>query len=177
MMLVLILFLEMPLLIFLIGVLVIAYGVTLRHGDPSATYQLYAVRDRLVEAAVFEGVPRDNPWLDALYENVNCVLLHSNMLGGPPRWFLAVAVGRYQAAHPGALKKLIPLPTDGEQCPQAVRSIASDLKMALEHLSRNHVGVMLQMTSREREQRRIQRQKARDFLQMMRGGGPYGCPA
>lgn len=176
-MLVPILLLEILLLIFLVGVLVIAYAVTLRHGDPSATYQLYAVRDRLIEASVFEGVPRDNPWLDALYENVNSVLLHSNMLGGPPRWSLAVAVGRYQAARPGAIKMLMPLPADAEQCPQAIRSIAPNLKTALEHLSRNHMGVMLQMSSHEREQRRIQRQKAKDLLQMMRGDGRCGCPA
>lgn len=118
-MLVLILLVEMALLIFLVGVLVIANAVTLRHGDPTATYQLYAVRDKLIEACVFEGVSRDNPWLDALYENVNSVLLHSNMLGGPPRWSLAVAVGRYQAAHPGDHKKLKPFPADEQKCPKS----------------------------------------------------------
>lgn len=177
MVLVLVLLLEIPLFIFLVGVLVIAYGVRLRHEDSSAAYGLYAVRDKLIEAAVFGGVPRENPWLDSLYENVNCVLLHSNMLGGPPRWSLAVALGRYQAARPGAVKKLMPLPADAGQCPPAIRAIAPNLKMALEHLSRNHVGVMLQMTSHEREQRRIQRQKAKDLLQMMRGDVRYGCPA
>lgn len=176
-MLVLILLLEIPLLIFLVGVLAIAYAVTLRHGDPSATYQLYAVRDKLIEASVFEGVPRDNPWLDSLYENVNSVLLHSNMLGGPPHWSLAVAVGRYQAAHPGVMKKLMPFPTDAGQCPQALRAIAPNLKTALEHLSKNHVGVILQMSAHEREQRRIQRQKAKDLLQMMRSDHRCGCPA
>lgn len=176
-MLVLILLLEILLLIFLAGVLAIAFGVTLRLGDPSAAYQLYAVRDRLIEASVFGGVLRDDPWLGALYENVNSVLLHSNMLGGPPHWSLAVAVGRYQAARPGAAKKLIPLPGDAAQCPEAIRSIALDLRTALEHLSRNHMGVMLQMSSHEREQRRIQRQRARDLLQMMRGEVWHGCPA
>ncbi|HEV2270298.1 MAG TPA: hypothetical protein VGR92_12625 [Steroidobacteraceae bacterium] len=176
-MLVLVLLLEIALLIFLVGVLVIACAVTLRHGDPSATYQLYAVRDRLIEASVFEGVPRDNPWLNTLYENVNSVLLYSNMLGGPPHWSLAVAVGRYQAAHPGAVRELMPFPADAGHCPQAVRAVAPNLKRALEHLSKNHMGVMLQMSSHEREQRRIQRQKARDLLQMMRGDDRCGCPA
>lgn len=176
-MLVLVLLFEVALLIFLVGVLVIAYAVTLRHGDPSATYQLYAVRDNLIEASVFGGVPRDNPWLDALYENVISVLLHSNMLGGPPHWSLAVAVGRYQAAHPGAMRKLRPFPADAGQCPQAIRAIIPNLKSALEHLSRNHMGIMLQMGSHEREQRRVQRQKAKDLLQMMRGDDRCGCPA
>lgn len=176
-MLVLVIVSEIALLFFLVGVLVIAYAVTLRHGDPSATYQLYAVRDGLIEASVFDGVPRDNAWLDALYENVNSVLLHSNMLGGPPHWSLAVAVGRYQATHPGATKKLMPFPADAGQCPQAIRSITPNLKTALEHLSKNHMGVMLQMSSHEREQRRIQRQKAKDLLQMMRSDDRCGCPA
>lgn len=176
-MLVVLLFFEIPLFIFLLGVLVIAYGVTLRHGDPSATYRLYSVRDKLIEASVFEGVPRDNPWLDTIYENVNSVLLHSNMLQGPPHWSLAVAVGRYQAAHPDAMKKLSPFPSDAGPCPQPIRALAPDLKTALEHLSRNHVGVMLQMGAHEREQRRIQRQKARDLLQMIRSDGRCGCTA
>jgi hypothetical protein len=176
-MLILILLIEIALLIFLLGVFVIAKAVTLRHGDPSATYQLYAVRDRLIEASVFEGVSRDNPWLDALYENVNSVLLHSNMLGGPPHWSLAVAVGRYQAAHPGKHKKLIPFPADEQKCPREIRAISSDLRTALEHLSKNHMGVMLQMSAHEREQRRIQREKAKDLLQMMRSDDRCGCPA
>jgi|SRR6185437_14864424 len=175
-MLVLVLLFEVLLLLFLVGMLVIAYGVTLRHGNPSATHQLYAIRDKLIEASVFEGVPRDNPWLDALYENVNSVLLHSNILGGPPRWSLAVAVGRYQAAHPGAVKRLMPFPAGAGQCPQAIRAIAPDLKTALEHLSKNHMGVMLQMSAHAREQRRIQRQKAKDLLQMMCGDERCGCP-
>jgi hypothetical protein len=98
------------------------------------------VRDKLIEACVFKDVSREDPWLDALYENVNSVLLHSNMLGGPPHWSLAVAVWRYQAAHPGAHKTLMPFPTDKERCPEAIRAIASVLRKALEHLSyRRHV--------------------------------------
>lgn len=176
-MLVLILLIEIALFIFLIGVFVIVNAVTLRHGDPSAAHQLYTVRDRLIAACVFEGVSRDNPWLDTLYENVNSVLLHSNMLGGPPHWSLAVAVGRYQAAHPSQHKKLIPFPADEQKCPKEIRVIAADLRTALEHLSKNHMGVMLQMSARERDQRRIQCQKAKDLLQMMRSDDRCGCPA
>lgn len=177
-MLTLVLSVEVALLLFLVGVFFIAKVVTWRHGDSTATYQLYAVRDKLIEACVFKDVSRDDPWLDALYENVNTVLLHSNMLGGPPHWSLAVALGRYQAAHPGARKALIPLPVDQEKCPEAISAIAPALKKALEHLSVNHMGLMLQMSAHEREQRRIQRQKARALLQMMRGAADRcGCIA
>lgn len=45
-MLYLILVLEIALAVFLLGVLGIAFAVTLRHGDPSATYALYTARDK-----------------------------------------------------------------------------------------------------------------------------------
>jgi hypothetical protein len=58
-MLVLILLAEVALAIFLLGVLAIAWAVTMRHGDPSATYQLYAIRDKLIGSSVFSGVAKD----------------------------------------------------------------------------------------------------------------------
>jgi hypothetical protein len=149
----------------------------MRHGDPSATYQLYAIRDKLIDSSVFKGVARDNPWLDALYENVNSILLHSNLLGGPDRWPLAVAVGHYQAAHPNTAKKLQPFPSDQQQCPDALRALARELRTALEHLVNNHMGITLQMNAQEREQRRIQREKAKNLLQMMRDDGRCGYAA
>jgi hypothetical protein len=159
-MLVLILVAEAGLAIFLLGVLIIAIAVTTRHGDPTATYKLYAVRDTLIEASVLKGVPRDNPWLESLYENVNSILLHSNLLGGPRGWSLAAAVGHHQARHPNSGKKLSPLPDDRESCPEPISSLRSDLQDALEHLTRHHMGIFIQMDARERVERRIQREKA-----------------
>jgi hypothetical protein len=167
-MLVIVLVAEVTLTIFLLGVVVIAFAITMRHGDPSATYKLYAIRDSLIDAAVFRGVERDNPWLDSLYENVNSILVHSNLLGGPDRWPFAVAVGHYQASHPNTGKKLRPLPEQSQECPEAIRTLAPDLRQALEHLVSNHMGINLQMDANEREQRRIQREKAKSLLQMMR---------
>lgn len=167
-MLYLILVLEIVFALFLLGVLGIALAVTLRHGDPSATYGLYAVRDKLIDACVFEGIARANPWLDSLHENVNSVLVHSNMLSGPARWSFALAVGQYQASHPNAARRLKPLPRDPGRCPEPVRALIPEIRTALERLSGSHIGVMLQMNARERGERRIQREKARLLLQMMR---------
>src|SRR5579862_6372992 len=91
-MLIAVLLFEIGAVIYTAGLLIVAIGVTMRHGDPNATYRLYAIRDRLIESVVFKGVDRENPWLVALYENVNCVLLHSNLLGGPTGWSLAAAI-------------------------------------------------------------------------------------
>lgn len=172
-----ILALEIVLAIFLLGVFGIALAVTLRHGDPSAAYGLYAARDKLIEACVFKGTSRINPWLDTLYENVNSVLVHSNMLSGPSRWPFAVAVGHYQASHPNAARKLKPFPDDPERCPEPIRALIPEIRTALERLSESHIGVMLQMNACERQERRIQREKAKQFLQMMREDNRCGCAA
>lgn len=172
-MLYLILIFELAFTVFLLGLLGIALGVTLRHGDPSATYALYAVRDKLIDACVFKGVSRTNPWLDALYENVNSVLLHSNMVSGPTRWPYALASGHYQASHPNATSKLKPFPRDLERCPEPIRRLVPEIRTALAHLSESHIGIMLQMNARGREERRIQREKAKQLLQMMGEGARY----
>ena len=174
-MLVTILVAEIMLAMFLAGTLIIMLAVTMRHGDPSATYKLYAIRDKLIEAAVFKGIDRENPWLDALYENTNRVLLHSNSLGGPSGWPLAAAVGHYQANHPSTGKKLQPFPASSEECPSPIRELAPELRAALEHLVRNHLGIGIQMTAQEREQRRIQRETARNLLRMMLEDVRCGC--
>jgi len=166
-MLVLILAAAVGLAIFLFGVLVIAIIVTMRHGDPSACYKLYAIRDRLIDASVFEGVPRDDPWLEALYENVNSILLHSNILGGPKGWSIAVAVGEYQGSNPNSGKKLRELPKDESNCPEAIRELRSDLQVALQHLASNHMGLFLEIDTRERVQKRIQQEKAKSLLKMI----------
>jgi hypothetical protein len=158
---------ETGLAVFLFGVLLIALTITTRHGDRSASYGLYAVRDRLIGACVFEGVPRNNPWLETLYANVNNVLLHSNLLSGPKGWPLAVAVGQYQASRPGVATKLIPLPESDEGCPPAIRALQPELRSALEHLSSHHLGFYLQVNAHARAQRRAQREKARHLLRMM----------
>jgi hypothetical protein len=176
-MLYLILTLEIALAIFLLGVLGIALAVTLRHGDPSATYGLYAVRDKLIDACVFKGISRANPWLDSLYENINTVLVRSNMPSGPARWSFALAVGHYQASHPSAAGKLKPFPHDPRRCPEPIRALIPEIRTALERLSERHIGVMLQMNAREREERRIQRERAGQLLQMMRADHPWRCAA
>jgi hypothetical protein len=158
--------------VFLLGVLVIAIGVTMRHGDPSATFKLYAVRDGLIDAVVFRGVPRDNPWLEVLYENVNRILFHSNLTSGPGRWLFAVAVGLAQASHQDRCSALLPLPADAD-CPAPIRALGPDLREALEHLARNHIGLILQVGARERRRRQNQQMKARHLLRMMRENDSY----
>jgi predicted component of type VI protein secretion system len=162
-----ILLVETALAIYLAGVLVIAITVTMRHGDPSAMYRLYAVRDELIDSVVFKGVDRGDPWLDALYENVNRVLLHSNMLGGPTGWSRAAAAGHIHGNHPIARPKMQPFPPPSEECPEAIRALAPEIRAALQHLLRNHLGIGIQINAREKARRRVQRENAKILLQMM----------
>jgi len=137
--------------IFLFGGLATALGITLRHRDSSAAYRLDAVRDRLVGLCVFDGVPRDNQWLDILYSNVSSVL-------------------RKDA------RKLSPLP-EGEKCPPEICALQPDLRDALEHLLRHHKGTFLRMSSHARQQRRIQLEQARSLLHMIEHSGqPHRLP-
>lgn len=168
-MLVILLLGEITIATFLFGVLVIALIIRIRHGDLSATHKLYAVRDDLISACVFAGVPRDNPWLETLYINVNSVLLHSNLLGGPRGWPLAVALGQVQASKFCDAKQLVPLPRNGEKCPTAILALEPALRNALEHLSVHHLGLFLQVNAHNREQRRLQREKAKHLLEMING--------
>jgi hypothetical protein len=140
-MLILILAAELVLAFFLLGALLTALGVTMRYRIPSASYELCAVRDKLIGTCVFDDVPSENPWLETLYANVSSVLLRST-------------------------QNLIPLPND-EACPPAIYALQADLRNALEHLSRRHLGLYLQMNAHERQQTRLQREKARHLLEMI----------
>lgn len=130
--------------IFLFGGIVTAVGVTMKHRDSSATCKLDAVRDKLVGLCVFDGVPRDNQWLEILYSNVSSILR--------------------KGAH-----ELTPLP-EGEKCPPEICALQTDLRDALEDLLRHHTRLFLG-TPREREQKRLQREQAKNLLEMIERAG------
>jgi len=153
-------------LIYLIGTLFMAVGLSMRYGDPSACYKLFAVRDQLVDAVVFHGVDRNDPWLQAVYENVNSILVHSNLLSGPDRWPIAHHVGAYLGAHPEKGKRLRPVP--GYEPPRQLQPVLTELRSALDYLIKNHFGVMLFFSAQQREQRRIQKEKAKALREMMK---------
>lgn len=166
-MLVITLFVSIGVLLFMVGLLLMAHFLKAELGDPSASYPLYKVRDQLVHAVVFEGVDKNDPWFSALYENVNDILTHSGLLAGPDGWPLAVAVGKHLANNPQDVKALVPLPTDVD-CPAPLKNVSDDLVAALRYLLSNHVGIYLQRDSKRKESRKIQEQKSKKFLDMIR---------
>lgn len=127
--------------IFLCGTLLVALGVRMRYRYPNASYELSSLRAKLIDTCIFEGVPRENPWLETLYANVSNVLIHPE-------------------------RNLIPLPND-EACPAPIRALQPELRNALQHLSRYRLGLRLKMGARERLRNRLQREKARQLRGML----------
>jgi hypothetical protein len=135
------------------------------HDDPPSMYQLYALRDRLVRLVIDRAISRDDPYFEAVYQNVNILLKGCRLLSGPDGWRVAQAHGRRLAheypfpphlAHfpPGAL-------------PQALEPVLRELRDALEHLIRNHYGIWVFLHEKRRELARLQKEQAKQFLRMM----------
>lgn len=129
--------------IFLLGALVTTVGITMRHRDSSATYKLDAVRDRLVGTCVFDGVPRDNQWLETLYSNLSSILLKDE-------------------------RELTPLP-ESEKCPPEICALQPDLRDALEDVLRHYTRQFLG-NPHQRRQKRLQRERAKSLLEMIEQG-------
>jgi hypothetical protein len=165
-MLIVFLLVEIGAVIFTAGLLAIAVSVTMRHGDPTATFELDAIRDRLIDSVVFQGVDREDPWFVALYENVNRVLLQTKLMVGPTGWPRAAA-SRQSRVNSMDRTEVQPLPSSLETCPEPIRAITPELRAALEHLLRNHAGIGIYMTAQERRRRRLQQETAETLLRMM----------
>ena len=138
--LILILAAELAFGIFLCGMLLIALVLRMLHRHPSASYELCSTRGKLIDTCIFEGVPRGNPWLETLYTNLNRVLLYPE-------------------------QNLIPLPDD--EPPAAIGALQPSLRNALQRFSRRRLGSYLQRDTREKQPTRLQREKARQLLEML----------
>ena len=124
------------------------------------------VRDSLIDAVVFKGVPRDDPYFEATYDNVCSILVHSNLLSGPDRWDLAERVGEYLANHPNKVRSLHPWPTEGMP-PEHLLPVMKELSDALDYLLTRHIGFVVQMHASLRQQRKLQKEKANTLKDMV----------
>ena len=131
---------ELALTIFLCGTLLIALTLTRKHRH-GASYELSSIRAKLIDLCIFERVPVENPWLEILHANINCVLLDSG-------------------------RSLVALPND-DACPPTILALRPELCKALERFSRYRLGLFLQMDARGRARHRLQREKARQLLEML----------
>ncbi len=146
-------------------VLLKAIWLKVETDDPACTYKLFAARDALIRLSVEGKIQRDNPFFAAMYSNINILLCSSRILSGPTGWPLAKWSGKVFAHHPNSGAKLKNLPAG--DLPDVLVPINSVLHVALRHLTDNHFGIFLQINSGRREARKIQKQQAKEFLQLL----------
>lgn len=132
---------ELAFTILLGGTLLIALCLAKKHRHQSASYELRSIRSKVIGTRVFDGVPKENPWLETLYSDINIVLLDCE-------------------------QNLIPLPND-EACPPAICALQPELRKVLERLSRHPLELYLRMDARGKARNRLQREKARQLLEMI----------
>lgn len=150
------------------AVLARALYLKLETDDIPSTYRLFAARDALVRLVIEKKIDRNDPYFDVMYTNVVLLLRSSRLLSGPSGWPLAHYSGKVFARHPDAGAKLRALPPG--PMPDVLCPIADDLAAALHHLLQNHFGIYLQRDTRRREAIKLQKQKARQFLDILPGG-------
>ena len=158
--------------IFLFITYVMVSLVTQNYSDFSALYKIYAVRDRLIHSVVFEGVDRNDNFFDALYSNVNDLLLESRELSGSKAWTKAIITGKSLAEKslaeheykPGSANPLIP---EDANPPAVLVPVIRELDSALKYMLMNHMGFHLLFSAKKREQHKLQRQKAKDLRNMI----------
>jgi len=162
----LLLFLMLTLAVFLAGTLVIAIALRVKYGDHSACYELFAVRDKLIDASVFKGVSRNDPWLETLYTWINKLLTGSNWLAGPGEgWERAAKVGVHFANKPPKTERFA-LPSSAP--PEQLKPIINDFQHALAIHQRHHLGWVIFRSSHGREKLRLQKKMARDLQESLK---------
>lgn len=162
--------------VFLLGVLIIALAIKAKYGDQIASYPLYAVRDEIIDAVVFKGVPRDDPWVESLYAGLNTVLHNSHVVAGPRRWSLATKIGTYLGSHPEAGVRFPDFPRH-QPPPKALEPVITRLLKALRQFVSQHQGMRLQLNAATQQRARIQREKARRLRQELESSLPRGLSA
>jgi hypothetical protein len=149
------------------GLFVEACAFKAFHDDPPSTYKLFAVRDKLVRLVVEGKIARREPHFDALYKNINIMLRGCRRLSGPDGWERAEADGRHLARHPHDHAEMVRMPDT--PVPPVLDEVSDELRYSLEHLINHHFGIFIVLDERRREQKRMQKERAKEFLKAMEG--------
>jgi len=146
--------------VFGLGTLVIAVVLHVKHNDTRAAYPLFAVRDALIESVVFKEVPRNDPWVESLYEGLNGVLKNSNLVAGPDGgWERATYMGVRIARNPSCARHFPEFP-DSVAPPEQLAPVLEQLGKAIEQFIQNHHGIKLQWNTAARVKAQEQRRRA-----------------
>lgn len=162
----------------MVGLLIEALVFRAIHDDPPSTYMLFAARDKLIRLVIDGKIERREPHFDALYRNINIMLKGCRRLSGPEGWERAEADGIYLARHPYDHVKLVEMPQ--KPAPRVLDEVSEELRDSLEHLVRNHFGIFVVWDERRRELERMQKNRAKELLKIMREselGSNHRCAA
>jgi hypothetical protein len=154
----------MLVMFFMVGLLIEAGIFYFRHVDPACTYKLFAVRDKIIRLNVEGKIQRNDPFFDAVYQNVTTLLRCSRIISGPEGWHLATMIGHHLAHRPQDAVSLQPMP---KSVPEEMKPVIDELRTALQFLVSNHFGILLQMDANKREQSRMQKLQARKLLEQI----------
>lgn len=154
--------------VFLAGVLAIAVVLYFRHGDSSASYKLFALRDRLIRLNIEKKVSADDPWFRYTYDGVNSLLWCSNALSGVDGWMVAKIAGKKVAksAFDEECGKVVrPRKESGidGNPPEELVPVFHSLRDALDDLLNSHIGWMTFHNSRAREYVRLYKTQAKEL--------------
>jgi hypothetical protein len=153
------------LLLLMVAILSRAAWMKFETGDTPCTYKLFAVRDKLIRLVIDKRIARDDPYFDAMYQNVTIMLRSSRLISGPSGWPLAAWSGKMFAHKPEAGARLRALPTG--RFPDELVPIAEELSHAMRHVAENHFGIFLQWDASRREALKIRKEQAKEFLKLL----------
>ncbi|QOC22348.1 hypothetical protein IC757_15235 [Wenzhouxiangella sp. AB-CW3] len=155
--------------IMLAGALVLALCLSVLYGDTSASYRLFAVRDKLVRLDIAGDIDPDDPWFNHTYEQVNSLLQCSYMLSKTRGWIVADQAGkrfaerrfRVRAKAAQADDHRAKAPTS--RPPEPLVPILQELDLALDQLLNTHMGWIILLNSATRQYRKLYKQKAKEL--------------
>jgi hypothetical protein len=157
------LFSAMLLALFMLILLIEAAVFKMNNADLPCSYRLYAVRDKLIRLNVEGKIARDDPYFNALYENVNMLLRCSREISGPDGWPRAAAIGQHLAHRPqDGIRARFP-----QHVPEPLSEVSNEVREALQHLVSNHFGIFIQMDTTRRVRAKIQKARAKEVLSEM----------
>jgi hypothetical protein len=127
-----------------------------------AVYKLRALQDKLVRMVIEGQIDRCEPHFEALYKNVEVFLR-----GCRAEWDATEVDGRRLTSNLSQPTAFSEVP--GDALPEVLMPVVTELRIALDQLSRNHLGLWVSTKMCPRELSRRQRDQARQFRRMMSG--------
>lgn len=151
----------------LLGFLAIAVILSVAYGDSSASYRLFAVRDKLIRLDIAGEIDSDDPWFEHTYHQVNDLLQCSYMLSGARGWLVADEAGKRFAERRFRARAMADGEADQEvdrlntRPPEALLPALEELDEALDQLLNTHMGWVFLLNSASRQYRKMYKQRAR----------------